>query len=346
MTISATVTSRAEVSVPVVKVRGPTGPTNVLTIGEVYTGAPGSSAEATISGEAPNQILTLVIPRGEKGLTGDTGAGAELRVNEGVIEWRPDDDPEGEWIVLADLDGLLAAAEAARDAAQGWAGTASSSAGTASAAASLAGDKADIATAKAGEAAVSATVATNQADRAQGYADGLSLPPIDASDAGRALIVNGAGDGYALATSSPGGWQQYGSDHVVSSPVASVDITDIPQTASTLRIDLGGVSHANGSNSSIFVQVSDDNGATWIGDIIFANNVAGSVSVRGLIMIEDYTSSGMKGATGAAVTSTANIVSSNAPLAAIISNVGAINAVRIRSAAGNLDAGTIRVFTK
>lgn len=50
---------------------GPAGPANVLSVGTV-TG--GDSAEATITGTAPSQILNLVLPKGEKGDTGATGA--------------------------------------------------------------------------------------------------------------------------------------------------------------------------------------------------------------------------------------------------------------------------------
>jgi hypothetical protein len=51
---------------------GNTGPANTLTIpsGGVTTGAAGSSASATITGTAPNQNLTFVIPRGDTGATG------------------------------------------------------------------------------------------------------------------------------------------------------------------------------------------------------------------------------------------------------------------------------------
>ena len=54
---------------------GPTGPTGdigpapTLTIGTVTTGAPGSDAEATITGVAPNYVLNLVIPQGPTGPT-------------------------------------------------------------------------------------------------------------------------------------------------------------------------------------------------------------------------------------------------------------------------------------
>ena len=52
--------------------KGDTGPANTLSIGTVTTGEPGTAAAATITGESPNQILNLTIPRGD---TGDDGSG-------------------------------------------------------------------------------------------------------------------------------------------------------------------------------------------------------------------------------------------------------------------------------
>ena len=49
------------------------GPPNVLTVGTVTTGAPGSDAAADIGGVSPSQTLDLVIPRGDVGPKGDTG---------------------------------------------------------------------------------------------------------------------------------------------------------------------------------------------------------------------------------------------------------------------------------
>ena len=54
---------------------GPTGPAGIdgetptITIGTVTTGAPGTDAEATITGTAPNFILNLTIPQGPTGPT-------------------------------------------------------------------------------------------------------------------------------------------------------------------------------------------------------------------------------------------------------------------------------------
>nr|DAW17165.1 MAG TPA: nucleoid-associated protein [Caudoviricetes sp.] len=51
--------------------QGPAGPANVLTIGSVTSG---KVASATLTGEAPNQVLNLVLEKGDKGDTGDKGA--------------------------------------------------------------------------------------------------------------------------------------------------------------------------------------------------------------------------------------------------------------------------------
>lgn len=52
---------------------GEDGLTPTLTIGTVTTGAPGTDAEATITGTAPNFVLNLTIPQGEPGTPGADG---------------------------------------------------------------------------------------------------------------------------------------------------------------------------------------------------------------------------------------------------------------------------------
>src|SRR5699024_1685147 len=51
--------------------RGATGPANVLTVGEVVTGMPGTDAAVAISGKSPAQKVAFTIPRGDKGDKGD-----------------------------------------------------------------------------------------------------------------------------------------------------------------------------------------------------------------------------------------------------------------------------------
>lgn len=54
---------------------GATGPANVLTIGSVTSG---KVASATITGEAPNQVLNLVLEKGDKGEPGEKGATGDI----------------------------------------------------------------------------------------------------------------------------------------------------------------------------------------------------------------------------------------------------------------------------
>ena len=53
--------------IPLASLVGPTGPPNALAIGTVTTGAPGSAADASISGAAPSQVLNLTLPAGATG---------------------------------------------------------------------------------------------------------------------------------------------------------------------------------------------------------------------------------------------------------------------------------------
>lgn len=61
--------------------KGETGPANNLEIGTVEKGI---EASATITGDAPNQILNLVLPKGDKGEKGDTGSTNSLEI--GTVE--------------------------------------------------------------------------------------------------------------------------------------------------------------------------------------------------------------------------------------------------------------------
>jgi hypothetical protein len=53
---------------------GPPGPPNTLTIGTVTASPPGDPADASITGTAPNQVLNLVLPRGDPGPPGPPGS--------------------------------------------------------------------------------------------------------------------------------------------------------------------------------------------------------------------------------------------------------------------------------
>lgn len=54
-------------------ITGGPGPPNILSVGTVITGAPGSVAAISITGTSPAQVLNMSIPRGDVGATGGVG---------------------------------------------------------------------------------------------------------------------------------------------------------------------------------------------------------------------------------------------------------------------------------
>ena len=52
---------------------GDIGPANILTIGTVETAETGEQASAEIIGDSPNQVLNLILPKGDKGEQGEIG---------------------------------------------------------------------------------------------------------------------------------------------------------------------------------------------------------------------------------------------------------------------------------
>ena len=58
---------------PLQGAQGPDGKAATITVGTVSTGEPGTQVSVTNSGTATEAILNFTIPRGEKGLQGDTG---------------------------------------------------------------------------------------------------------------------------------------------------------------------------------------------------------------------------------------------------------------------------------
>ena len=87
--------------------KGDTGPANTLSIGTVTTGEPGTAAAATITGESPNQILNLTIPRGDTGAAG-SGTGDMLK-----SVYDTNDDGIVDHAAAADAVGATTAAQVA-----------------------------------------------------------------------------------------------------------------------------------------------------------------------------------------------------------------------------------------
>jgi hypothetical protein len=91
---------------------GPPGPPTSLSVGTVATGAPGSQAQITIRGTAPNQLIDFTIPQGpqgQQGIQGPSGRLAEFRGDptSGTIQWRLQGDPT--WATLVSFGDVQAA---------------------------------------------------------------------------------------------------------------------------------------------------------------------------------------------------------------------------------------------
>ena len=85
---------------------GADGLTPTIQIGSVTTGAPGSAAEASLSGIFPNYRLNLKLPRGINGEDGDAGPQGQPGTGTATVYRSPDIPPNsvGEdgdfWFVL------------------------------------------------------------------------------------------------------------------------------------------------------------------------------------------------------------------------------------------------------
>lgn len=65
----------------------PKGKPNTLSIGTVTTGEAGTQANATITGQSPNQILNLTIPKGDKGEPGQNASITSVTINILTTQW-------------------------------------------------------------------------------------------------------------------------------------------------------------------------------------------------------------------------------------------------------------------
>lgn len=101
-------------SPPIPFTRGPAGPANEIAIGTVLRG---EEPYASLVGEAPHQMLNLVLPKGDRGIKGDRGKGVPEGAPEGLVV--AGDGEETAWVspmsllpvATEDGDGLMPAAD-------------------------------------------------------------------------------------------------------------------------------------------------------------------------------------------------------------------------------------------
>ncbi|WAJ27139.1 hypothetical protein [Antarcticirhabdus aurantiaca] len=362
--VSVTPSSPEGVSV---KKAGPRGRAATVAIGIVTTGAPGSAAAVENSGTEADAVLDFTIPQGPNGPIGINWRGAWANVatyaaRDGVHYMG------SAWIALAASTGVLPGTDASR-----WSilMDGSGAAADRQAAQSAAG----FAAGSASDASGYAQDAEQARDDAEEAAAGLNLPSLTAADALRFLRVNAAGDGYqtsnlpdattaakgvvelatqaevdagtdttrALSPATAPRMRQIGSTVTISAAVAAVTFTGL--NINDAIVDARLMSHNSGSNASINLEITTDNGATWqsLGAMGAAFPAASAIN---------YLASAIGLNAGAATIRASAIgsaVPSSATLGAIASSearyVGdPINGIRISASAGQLDAGTVKLF--
>lgn len=375
---------------------GNDGPANTLVIGTVVGGP---VADAEITGTAPDQVLNLTLPKGDKGDPGDQGPKGDQGI-QGIqgVQGNPGADgldgdsayrvavangfvgTEVEW--LASLVGP--------EGPEGPQGPAGSGSGDMLAATydpgSKAADAFDMANmVEAADAKIMTavertaisdnssarhshsnkavldgteesftTALKNKLDGIEAGADktpalGTAAAQNVGTAAGNVVQLDGSGklpavDGSQLTgiSAGGGGWQQIGSPITLTG--ASVTVTDIPQNAGDLLIEVKDASHDIGTTTGLAIQVSPDNGVSWSSQVSASpQNISDSTVVSGNIILADYTAGvcsieskvvAVSGDPGATIATTGRY--------AVVAT-GGINAIRLLFNNGNFDSGTATI---
>lgn len=232
-------------------------------------------------------------------------------------------------------DAAAAAASAAAAAAS------ASSAATAKTNAETAETNAELAETNAETAQAAAEVAQAAAEAAQAAAEAASLPS-QTGNSGKYLTTNGSAPSWATIPVSE--WTQIGSTQTPSA-VASSSITGIAQTYQDLLIEILGLSHDSGSNQTLRVEMSGDNGSSWTSPLAVTSSVAGSATVFGSILLPRYRADG-GGGIRQVENLTADVSSASAGGAFAWRIAGGIDALRLSWSAGNFDAGSWKLWGK
>ncbi len=155
----------------------------------------------------------------------------------------------------------------------------------------------------------------------------------------------GTKDVFCMLSANLVGYRQIGTTQTPSG-VASSSITGIPTTYSDLLIEILGLSHDSGSNQSLRLELSGDNGATWTSPLSISAAAANTMTVYGGVQAGGY-----RKAAGSLFANTDNLASDLAVGAGnnnrVVWRIAAgINAVRLSFSGGNFDAGSWKLWGK
>lgn len=141
-------------------------------------------------------------------------------------------------------------------------------------------------------------------------------------------------------------WTQTGTTQTIGTAVASVDFTSIPQTWADLMLVGTGVSHNNGSTTGFQVLFSSNNGSSWtVAAAITMANIAAADTSNLWMTLAQYSTANLKallaGYGGSALAASGGTTGHSGFVSG-----SAINAIRISSAAGSLDAGSFSLYLR
>lgn len=170
------------------------------------------------------------------------------------------------------------------------------------------------------------------------YRDGSGWVVLAPGTAGYALLTGGAG-----ANPSYGRMPKWTRHAVVGTTTGTTASTTGIPACSAIMLALNGVSHNSGSNQSVRVALSSDNGSNYGTARNITAAVAGSVAQHGQVWIMEVGTAGSNkdispntGASGAASTYRNLVIEST--------TTGVTNALQFSPSGGSFDAGGIVVY--
>lgn len=159
------------------------------------------------------------------------------------------------------------------------------------------------------------------------------------SNSNSAINLSGSAKVFITALAADFDWRQIAT-YTVSSAVATVDFTSIPQTFGDLLVVFRGLSVSEPAALRFAVR----NASTWSGAEVFSNSFSPSLGGYGSLLFPGYKRDAglVIAATGVPTTDPAIHNEGGAQLGWRVA--GGIRGVRISCSAGELDAGTITVL--
>ena len=158
------------------------------------------------------------------------------------------------------------------------------------------------------------------------------------------LTVSGGVPTWAAA-SGGGGYTQIATT-TVSVAVANVTFSSIPTSYGDLYVVIEGISHDNGSSTTIGLYLSANNGSSYTGNPIVTTGSSGNTFTwYGGIQIPGYLKNAGVITSGLTFLSALDggAASASSPVSSWRVS-GGLNNIRFLAAAGNIDAGTITLF--